>query len=195
MAITFSIPTTEIVITSGQTEVLCQDILNAARVFEDQFMMMGFDHIVDAGGKLPIDLVGGIYTEIVLSVRYPWTIRFEDEDIAHCRVKGGTLLAFDQAGSPRPVSTNFGLTISQSISGVLVVAGGEATDEMIRQIRAFLFANRLELDETVGENMIVYKDDDQTPWIKIPVRNKAGGAITIPGGAPAIRPAKATIEP
>jgi hypothetical protein len=127
MAITFSIATTEIIVTSGQTEATCQEILNAARLFEEQFQMMGFDHIVDAGGKLPIG--GGIFTEIVLSIRYPWTLRFEDEDIAHCKVTGGTLLAFDAIGDPRPVSTNYGLTISQSISGTLAVTGSGVTTQ------------------------------------------------------------------
>lgn len=124
VAITFSIPDTEIVMTSGQTEVSCQELIDAIREFEDEFVMMGFDYIADAGGKLPIDVAGGVYTEIVLSIRYPWTIRFADEDIAHCVVRGGTLLAFDQVGDPRPVSTNFGLTINQSISGTLVTTGG-----------------------------------------------------------------------
>jgi hypothetical protein len=126
VAITFSIPDTEIIVTSGTTEVSCQEILNAARVFEERFQMMGLDHIVDAGGKLPVDVAGGVYTEIVLSVRYPWTLRFEDENSAHCAVRGGTLLAFDQLGDPRPVSTNYGLTINQSISGTLVITGGGA---------------------------------------------------------------------
>lgn len=126
MAITFSIPNTEIIVTSGQTEATCQEVHDAARLFESQFQMMGYDWIVDAGGKLVIDAVNGIFTEIVLVVRYPWTLRFEDEDIAHCKVSGGTLLAFDLAGDPRPVSTNFGLTINQSISGTLVVTGGGA---------------------------------------------------------------------
>jgi hypothetical protein len=124
VAITFSIPTTEIIVTSGQTTATCQEIYDAARVFEEQFVMMGYDHIVDAGGKLPIDKAGGVFTEIVMSLRDPWTIRFEDEDTAHCAVRGGTLLAFDGVGDPRPVSTNFGLTINQSVSGVLVDSGG-----------------------------------------------------------------------
>jgi hypothetical protein len=124
MAITFSIPDTEIIVTTGQTEALCQDILNACREFEDEFVMMGLDHIADAGGKLPLDIAAGIYTEIVLVIRYPWTIRFEDENSAHCVIKGGTILATDQIGDPRPVSTNYGLTINQSISGTLVISGG-----------------------------------------------------------------------
>lgn len=141
MAITFSIPSTEIIVTSGQTEVLCQDLINAIRDFEDEFMMMGFDHIADAGGKLPIDVARGIYTEIVLSLRYPWTIRFEDESTAHCAVRGGTLLAFDEFGDPRPVSTNYGLTINQSVSGTLVITGGGGgswTDPEKAQMRSSL---------------------------------------------------------
>jgi hypothetical protein len=129
VAIEFSIPDTEIIVTTGTAEVSCQELLNAIREFEDEFIMMGFDHIADAGGKLPIDVAGGIYTEIVLSLRNPWTIRFEDEDIAHVAVRGGTLLAFDAVGDPRPVSTNFGLTINQSISGTLVIAGAGSGDD------------------------------------------------------------------
>lgn len=129
MAITFSIPDTEIIVTTGQVEATCQEIHDACREFEDEFRMMGYDHIVDAGGKLPIDVTAGIYTEIILSIRYPWTIRFEDEDSAHCKISGGTLLAFDQVGDPRPVSTNYGLTISQSVSGTLVISEGGGGDD------------------------------------------------------------------
>jgi hypothetical protein len=145
VAITFSIPDTEIIMTSGQTEVSCQELINAIRDFEDEFRMMGLDYIADAGGKLPIDVAGGVFTEIVLSIRYPWTIRFEDEDTEHCAVRGGTLLAFDQVGDPRPVSTNFGLTINQSVSGTLV-SGGSGSTLVVKQSYAYDQA----LDKLVG---------------------------------------------
>jgi hypothetical protein len=131
MAITFSIPDTEIIMTSGQTEVSCQDLLDAIREFEDEFMMMGLDWIADASGKTVIDPANGVYTEIVLALRDPWTIRFEDEDTAHCAVRGGTLVAFDAIGDPRPVSTNYGLTINQSVSGTLVISDGGGSPEDI----------------------------------------------------------------
>lgn len=121
MAITFSIPTTEFIMTTGQTEALCQDMLNAARDFEDDFIMMGNDHILDAEGKAPLGL--GVFTEIVLALRDPWTVRFEDEATEFVAIRGGTILAFDSIGDPRPVSTNPGLTINQAASGILIETG------------------------------------------------------------------------
>lgn len=119
MAITFSIPNTEIVMTSGQTNVSVQDIINAARLFESTFSMMGQDHTLDADGKA--NLGGGVFTEIVMFLRDPWTLRFADEASAHTSVTGGTTLAFESDGvTPRPVTTNFALTINQSVSGTLV---------------------------------------------------------------------------
>lgn len=107
--------------TTGQTEVLAQDLLNEIRLFEDEFIMMGNDHIADAAGKAPLG--AGVFTEIILTLRDPWTIRFVDEGSAHVAVKGGTFLALDGVGDPRPVTTNPSLTINQSVSGVLVETG------------------------------------------------------------------------
>ena len=126
MAITFSIPDTEIFMTTGQAEVLCQDLVNACREFEDEFSMMGNDHIVDAEGKA--NLGGGTATEIVLTLRNPWTIQFEDEGSEHVSVRGGSLIALDGVGAARPVSTNPSLTINQAASGTLISGGGGEPD-------------------------------------------------------------------
>ena len=120
--------------TTGTTTVTCQEIHDAARTFEDQFPMMGLDWIVDASGKAVIDPSSGLYTEIILTLRNPWTIRFEDESSAHCAVRGGTLLALDAGGDPRPVSTNYGLTINQSVSGTLIESGGGGGYPTVGQI-------------------------------------------------------------
>lgn len=119
MAITFSIPNTEIIMTTGQTNVKVQDLVNEIRLFESTFQMMGLDYIIDAEGKAPLG-DPGVFTEIVMTLRNPWTLRFEDEGAAHVSVSGGTTLAADALGDPRPVSTNFSLTISQSVSGTLL---------------------------------------------------------------------------
>jgi len=138
MAITFSIPDTEIFVTTGQVEALIQDLVNEAREFEDEFQMMGLDHIVDAQGKA--FLSAGVFTEIVLTLRNPWTIRFEDEATDHVAVRGGSMNALDALGVPRPVSTNPGLTINQSVSGVLVkdadLYGGKTFDEVMEILLA-----------------------------------------------------------
>ena len=126
MAITFSIPDTEIFMTTGQVEVLCQDLLNACREFEDDFVMMGNDYLVDAEGKA--NLGGGVATEIVLTLRDPWTIRFEDEGSEHVSVRGGSLIALDGVGAARSVSTNPSLTINQATSGTLISGGGGDPD-------------------------------------------------------------------
>lgn len=125
MAISSSIPNTEIIITTGQTSVTAQDLLNYIRELEDDFQMMSNSHIADAAGKAPLG--GGVFTEIVLTLlegnEGPWTIRFVDEGSAHTKVTGGTFLATDDLGAARNVTTNPALTINQSISGTLVETG------------------------------------------------------------------------
>ena len=125
MAITFDIPNTEIFITTGQLNATAQDLYNASKLEESSFQMMGRDPICSAEGKAPLG--GGIFTEIVLTLlegqEGPWTIRFADEATQFTSVTGGTFLATDGIGDPRPVTTNPSLTINQSISGVLVETG------------------------------------------------------------------------
>ena len=127
MAITFEIPTREIVVTTGQTNVTGQNLYNAIREFESSFQMMSYSKIMDSSGKALINAAEGVYTEIIITLVYGneggWTIRFEDENTAHCSVTGCTFLATDAAGDPRPVSTNYGLTINQSVSGTLIETG------------------------------------------------------------------------
>jgi len=132
MAITFDIPNTEIIMTTGQTNVTVQNLVNAIRLFESSFQMMGRDYIIDTAGKA--NLGGGVYTEIIMTLRNPWTIRFEDEATAHTSITGGTTLAVDGAGDPRAVTTNPSLTINQSVSGTLVETGGDVLDVNVVRI-------------------------------------------------------------
>lgn len=125
MAITFDITVPEIFITTGQVTETAQNLLNAIRLFEDDFQMMSNSHIADASGKAPLG--GGIFTEIILTLlegnEGPWTIRFADEATQHTSITGGTFLATDSLGNARVVTTNPALTINQSVSGTLVETG------------------------------------------------------------------------
>ena len=79
--------------------------------------MMSNTKIANAVGKAPLG--GGVFTEIILTILNPWTIRFEDEATAYTSITGGTILATDDMGDPRNLTTNPSLTISQSVSGTL----------------------------------------------------------------------------
>lgn len=83
--------------------------------------MMSNTKVVDASGKAPLG--GGVFTEIVMTLLDPWTIRFEDEATQHTKITGGTTLATDAVGAARNVTTNPALTVNQSISGTLVETG------------------------------------------------------------------------
>ena len=165
MAITFSIPDTEIIVTTGQVEALIQNLVNACREFEDEFQMMGQDHIIDAEGKA--FLSPGVFTEIVMTLRNPWTIRFEDEATDYCAVRGGSILALDGVGAPRPVSTNPGLTINQSVSGVLLkdsdLYGGKTFDEVMEILLA-MAQGRMERTDLGGGlyRFDLYEQDNLT---------------------------------
>jgi len=124
MAITFDIPNTEIFLTDPQVTVTCQDLLNAIRLFEDDFQMMSNTKIADAGGK--VSLGGGVFTEIILVILEPWTIRFELEATDYTSITGGTIQALTDLGAVRNLTTNPSLTINQSVSGTLVEGGGES---------------------------------------------------------------------
>lgn len=165
MAITFSIPNTEIIMTTPQVEVLGQDLLNACREFEDEFQMMGQDHIIDAEGK--VDLGSGVFTEIILILRNPWTLRFEDGATDHVAVRSCTIQALDAGGSPRPVPTNPGLTINQSVSGTLVkdvdLYGGKTFDEVMEILLA-MAQGRMERTDLGGGlyRFDLYEQDNLT---------------------------------
>lgn len=145
MAITFSIPNTEVIITTGQTTVTAQALVNAIREFEDDFVMMSNSKIIDASGKFP---VGAVFSEIILTLLNPWTIRFADEATAHTSITGGTFLATDAVGDARPVTTNFSLTVNQSISGTLI--NGDISNQIVEGTRTFQEALRLLLAAQAG---------------------------------------------
>ncbi len=166
MALELDIPNTEIFITTGQVEVLIQDLVNFVREREDDFDMMSNSSILDAVGKAPLG--AGVFTEIVVTVKEgnegPWTIRFEDEATQHTKIRGGTILATDSFGDPRNLTTNPALTINQSISGVLVETGTSGlTATESTQLNNMYKAqkNRLETDPVTGK-ITLYDDDDST---------------------------------
>lgn len=181
MAITFSIPNTEIIITTGQTTVTVQDMVNAIRLFEYSFQMMGNKKILNASGKSPLG--GGVFTEIVQELQNPWTLRFVDEATAHTSVTGGTTLAIDGAGDPRPVTTNFALTINQSISGTLVeagVSGLTAAEALQLSVLGKILRNRQYTDPDTGI-MTVFDDDNVTPLYTTQLFEDIAGTVKYKG--------------
>ena len=68
-----------------------------------------------------------------------------------------------------------------------------AVDDTVSLLKR-IAVNRLELSDGAGDNWVLYADDDVTPLITWPVRDKGGGAIAQPVGAPSRR-SRGTIIP
>jgi hypothetical protein len=125
MAYVFNYYTEIIDITSPQTEVDIQELLNAIRDAEDNFTGMAYGQIAVAGGK--DDLGGGVITGITLRLLPNWQLRFWAGTYTAYIINGNLV------GGPgdQPVAFTAGVQIVlvQSASSTIVNAGGLTQEE------------------------------------------------------------------
>lgn len=94
MTITFDKANKLIIITSNQTEVTIQDLINACRDFEDELVNIDGSSLANATGKQ--DLGGGVKVGITLELINDWRVKFKDRDgpdYIKCKISGGNLVA------------------------------------------------------------------------------------------------------
>ena len=94
MAITFDKINRLIIITSDQTEVTIQNLINASRDYEDELVNMGEGSLANATGKQALG--GGITIGITLELINNWRVKFEDRsgpDYIKCKISGGNIIA------------------------------------------------------------------------------------------------------
>jgi hypothetical protein len=122
MAIEFNIVDKHIEITSPQTEVLIQDLLNAAREFEASEAGIVLNCVISASGKE--SLGGGVSVGITAELCVEWQVHFwEGNYIA--KVSGGNLVG-GVDGDPIAYSAGVQTLLIQSAASTIVTTGGSA---------------------------------------------------------------------
>jgi len=88
-----------IIIKKPDVEIVCQDLINAIRDYEDDLLSFDVAKIANANGK--DDLGGGVLVGITLTL-LNWRLQFEArtelEGWTICKVSGGNLVAVDENG-------------------------------------------------------------------------------------------------
>lgn len=127
MAYVFDFYNQKIDITSPQTDVTVQDLLNSIRDAEYSTLGMGYPKIADATGK--DNLGGGVTTGITLTLVPNWQVRFWAGTYV-ASITGGNLVG-GLGGEPVAFTAGVQVKLLQSAASTLVVSGGSAltTDE------------------------------------------------------------------
>ena len=93
MALNFDFYNSIITVTSPDTSITIQELIDAIRDIEDESIAMPYGHIADAYGKQ--DLGNGVKVGITLVLMSPWRVAFEARpgpDTVSCRIDGGNLV-------------------------------------------------------------------------------------------------------
>lgn len=93
MALNFDFYNSIITVPSPDTSVTIQELIDAIRDMEDEYIAMPYGHIADAYGKQ--DLGSGVKVGITLVLMSPWRVAFEARsgpDTVSCRIDGGNLV-------------------------------------------------------------------------------------------------------
>ena len=127
MAIQFDKTNKIIEITSGQTSVEVQDLINAIRDYEDNDINMELESLANATGKQALG--GGTLVGITLELINNWQVAFsgwQGPSAESVFVVGGNFIATNDFlnnpvnGDQSPFTT---ITIAQSSSATIVLAG------------------------------------------------------------------------
>jgi hypothetical protein len=123
MIITFDKINRLIIIQKPDTEVSCQELINAIRDFEDELENLDIPKIANAAGK--DNLGGGVLVGITITL-LNWKVAFEArtelEGWTICSISGGNLVAVDGNGTPMsPISPSayVNITLANSSSATL----------------------------------------------------------------------------
>ena len=112
-------------ITSPQTTVVVQDLLNLIRDSEDSFLGMAHPKIADATGK--DDLGGGVQTGITITLYPDWQLRFWSDNYT-ATISGGNLVG-GLGGDPIAYTAGVQVVLFQSAASTLVSGGSAMTTE------------------------------------------------------------------
>lgn len=122
MALVFNFHTQIIDVTSPQTSVVIQDLLNAIRAEEYEHRGMGYPKIADASGKE--SLGGGVQTGITVNLYPDWQIKFWEGNY-QAEIKGGNIVG-GLGGNPIAYTPGVQVKLVQSAASTIVTSGGSA---------------------------------------------------------------------
>ncbi len=122
MALEFNYHTQLINVTSPQTSVVIQDLLNAVRVEEFTHKGLGYPKIADASGKE--SLGGGVLTGITINLYPDWQIKFWEGNY-QAEIKGGNIVG-GLGGNPIAYTPGVQVKLVQSAASTIVTSGGSA---------------------------------------------------------------------
>ena len=179
MAIAFN-KADKVVEVSSVTSVTIQEIINASRDYEDSEEGMTTDVVANAYGKQ--GLGAGMAVGITLELINNWRIQFEEETVWTTKyVLGGNLVAINDYGDdPIKPSAYVNVIISGSTSPSIVYAeGGESVwsvSEKDALINTVEFIKQFSSGKwkIAGNQMIFYKDDNQTELMRFNLFDQYG---------------------
>lgn len=122
MALEFNYHTQIINVTSPQTSVVIQDLLNAIRQEEFTHKGLGYAKIADASGKE--SLGGGVLTGITINLYPDWQIKFWEGNY-QAEIKGGNIVG-GLGGNPIAYTAGVQVKLVQSAASTIVTSGGSA---------------------------------------------------------------------
>ena len=122
MALVFNFHTQIIFVTSPQTSVVIQDLLNAIRTEEFAHRGLAYAKIADASGKE--SLGGGVLTGITVNLYPDWQIKFWEGNY-QAEIKGGNIVG-GLGGNPIAYTPGVQVKLVQSAASTIVTSGGSA---------------------------------------------------------------------
>ena len=160
MAIEFSKPDKLIVVTSGQTTVTIQALINAVRDYEDDAANMEIAQIANAAGKQ--DLGGGTAVGITFELINNWRIAFsgwQGPDEEPVFVTGGNLVATNiynnnpiaASGSP-----NTYVTVQQSTSPSIAGVTAAEIASAVWDANTATYTSGTTFGEKVGQKLLTF---------------------------------------
>jgi len=119
MAYSFDFTNSIINITSPQTEVTCQELINEIRDEEDEILNLSFNKIADATGKQ--SLGGDVGVGITVELLDNWQIKFWAGNYI-AKISGGNLVG-GLGGDPIAYSAGVQVLLIQSAASTVVTTG------------------------------------------------------------------------
>lgn len=140
-----------IIIKKPDVEIVCQDLINAIRDYEDDLLSFDVAKIANANGK--DDLGGGVLVGITLTL-LNWRLQFEArtelEGWTICKVSGGNLVAVDENGdSISPIAPS-------AYVNVILANSSSATLQELTTIQNSSFNNGITVDPLNGVDSLIF---------------------------------------
>jgi hypothetical protein len=179
----------QIRVTSPQSDILVQDLVDFIRTEEAGNTGITFDQIVQASGK---DSLGGVVsTGITCNLLDNWQLKFWSGSYV-ATISGGNLIG-GFAGDPVAYTAGVQVVIIQSAASTIVISGSGITqqdkDDIIDGVWERVITGTTSAEDVVlelrrltgndvtksGDIITIYEEDGVTPWRQYDLAN--GGRV------------------